>query len=517
MANTTTLFALLCFLLLLLLSKTANGDAHILETNTTNRNATRPRPPWPPGIHFHTVQLPSLFPSNTCRPSPSISKDGLESKGAILPVLHLHGPCAQAQQQQQQHKPTADETLRQDESRVKTIQSRYRNAVAGADDVSVMKDSSTTIPAKDGATLGGANYFVTVGVGTPAQQQSLIFDTGSDLTWTQCQPCVRSCYKQQEKIFDPSSSASYRNVSCSSASCSALASATSMFHSIIGILINQVRIKPGCSSSTCVYGIQYGDSSYSVGFYGTEKITLTTSTGGVFNNFFFGCGQNNQGLFRGTAGLLGLGRDKVSFVSQTARKYRKRFSYCLPSTSSDTGFLTFGGGASTTKSVKYTPLSASSAGTSFYGLDITAISVGGQKLPISATVFSTAGGVIDSGAVISRLPPAAYSALRSAFRQQMSSYPLGKPRSILDTCYDFSSYDVVSVPGISFFFAGGVEVEIGAVGILYGFSISQVCLAFKGNDDASEVAVFGNVQQRTMEVVYDGARGRVGFAGGGCN
>ncbi|CAL1385210.1 unnamed protein product [Linum trigynum] len=496
--TTTTLFALFCFLPLLLLSKATNAD-------TTNRNATRPRPPWrPPGIHFHTVQLPSLFPSNTCRPSPSpsISKDGLESKEAILRVLHLHGPCAQAQAQQQQHKPTADETLRQDESRVKTIQSRYRNAVAGADDVSVTKDSSIAIPAKDGATLGGANYFVTVGIGTPAQQQSLIFDTGSDLTWTQCQPCVRSCYKQQEKIFDPSSSASYRNVSCSSASCSALASATS--------------IKPGCSSSTCVYGIQYGDSSYSVGFYGTEKITLTTSTGGVFNNFFFGCGQNNQGLFRGTAGLLGLGRDKVSFVSQTARKYRKRFSYCLPSTSSDIGFLTFGG-ASTTKSVKFTPLSASSAGTSFYGLDITAISVGGQKLPISATVFSTAGGIIDSGAVISRLPPAAYSALRSAFRQQMSSYPLGKPRSILDTCYDFSSYDVVSVPVISFFFAGGAEVEIGAVGILYGFSISQVCLAFKGNDDASDVAVFGNVQQRTMEVVYDGVRGRVGFAGGGCN
>ncbi|CAI0438591.1 unnamed protein product [Linum tenue] len=375
---------------LLLSFKTANGD--VIEVQQQQQ------------LHFHTVQLSSLFPSDSCDVSPSSSAtQGLNK----LPVFHKHGPCAQAQQltrSTNHHKPTADEILRQDESRVQTIQSRSRKAAGG--DVKVA--DSTTIPAKDGSTVGSGNYIVTVGLGTPARQLSLIFDTGSDVTWTQCQPCVRSCYQQQEKIFDPASSASYRNVSCSAASCSALSSATGN--------------TPGCSSSTCVYGIQYGDSSFSVGFFGTEKLTLTSTD--VFDNFFFGCGQNNQGNFGGAAGLLGLGRDKLSLVSQTAQKYNKLFSYCLPSSSSGTGFLTFGGAA--TKSVKYTPISSIAGGSNFYGLDITAISVGGRKLSVSATVFSTAGAIIDSGTVITRLPPAAYSALRSAFRQQMSRYPLGQ-------------------------------------------------------------------------------------------
>ncbi|KAF2287295.1 hypothetical protein GH714_039563 [Hevea brasiliensis] len=151
----------------------------------------------------------------------------------------------------------------------------------------------------------------------------------------------------------------------------------------------------------------------------------------VFHNFYFGCGQNNQGLFRGSAGLLGLGRDPLSLVSQTAGKYNKIFSYCLPSSASSTGFLTFGGSPS--KSAKFTPLTTISDGTSFYGLDFTGISVGGRKLSISQSVFSDAGAIIDSGTVITRLPPAAYSALRSAFRKMMTKYPRAPALSILDT------------------------------------------------------------------------------------
>ncbi|KAF2313047.1 hypothetical protein GH714_008888 [Hevea brasiliensis] len=182
-------------------------------------------------------------------------------------------------------------------------------------------------PRTAGALVQAGNYIVTVGLGTPKKDLSLIFDTGSDLTWTQCEPCVRSCYKQKDPTFDPSQSTSYTNISCGSSLCNSLASAT-------GNTLN-------CDSSTCVYGIQYGDSSFSVGFFGKERLTLTPTE--AFDNFYFGCGQNNQGLFGGSAGLLGLGRDPLSLVSQTSRKYNKLFSYCLPSSSSSTGFLTFGG------------------------------------------------------------------------------------------------------------------------------------------------------------------------------
>ncbi|KAF9602063.1 hypothetical protein IFM89_024830 [Coptis chinensis] len=54
-------------------------------------------------------------------------------------------------------------------------------------------------------------------------------------------------------------------------------------------------------------------------------------------------------------------------------------------------------------------------------------------------------------------------------------------------------------------------------GIFYASNVYQVCLAFAGNMDAEETAVIGNWQQQTVEVVYDVAGGKLGFAYGGCN
>ncbi|XP_022729811.1 aspartyl protease family protein At5g10770-like [Durio zibethinus] len=441
--------------------------------------------------HRHTIQVSSLLPSSVCSPA----AQALDKK-ASLPVVHKHGPCSRLHQDKA-NIPTPAEVLLQDEARVKSIRSKLAKIYPGSSNVE--ETDAATLPAKDGSVVGSGNYIVTVGLGTPKKDLSLIFDTGSDITWTQCQPCVRSCYKQQDPIFSPSQSSTYSNISCTSTVCNSLASATGN--------------SPGCSSSTCVYAIQYGDSSFSVGFFAKDTLTLTPSD--VYNDFLFGCGQNNRGLFGGSAGLLGLGRDKLSLPSQTALKYKKFFSYCLPSSASSTGFLTFGdGGAS--KSIKFTTLSTISQGSSFYGIDITGISVGGQKLSIAASVFTAGGAIIDSGTVISRLPPTAYAALKSAFRKQMSQYPMAQPLSILDTCYDFSKYSSVSFPKISFFFSGGVEVPIAAKGVFYVSSISQVCLGFAGNSDDSDTGIFGNTQQKTLQVLYDGAAGRLGFSTGGC-
>ncbi|KAG5563097.1 hypothetical protein RHGRI_005742 [Rhododendron griersonianum] len=419
----------------------------------------------------HTVQISSLLPSSVCSSS---TKDN--SKKGSLKLVHKHGACSRLNQDQA-NAPTATQILSRDQSRVNSIQYRVGLDVGQYDDLEGRK---TTIPAKSGRTIGSGNYIVTVGLGTPKKDQSLIFDTGSDLTWAQCQPCVRY------------------NISCGSTQCSQLTSATGN--------------NPSCSTSTCVYGIQYGDSSFSVGYFATETLTLSKSD--VFPNFLFGCGQNNQGLFGGAAGLLGLGRDQLSLVSQTASKFGKYFSYCLP-TPSSTGYLSFGKSEAKSSSPKFTPLVPTSQ--SFYYFDITGIKLGGSTLSISQTVFKTAGSIIDSGTVITRLPPAAYSSLKTSFRQAMTKYPLTSSASILDTCYDLSNYTSVSIPTVSFLLGGGAEVPLDAQGILYAVKASQVCLAFAGNSAASDVGIFGNVQQQTLDVVYDVAGGKLGFGTGGCS
>lgn len=168
------------------------------------------------------------------------------------------------------------------------------------------------------------------------------------------------------------------------------------------------------------------------------------------------------------------------------------------------------------KSITYTPLLSSSSGPSFYFIDLQGMTVGGQKLSISPTVFSQGGVLIDSGTVITRLPPDAYSALQTAFSKAMSQYPKAPALSILDTCYDLSNYTTVTIPKIGLQFGGKAEIVLPASGIFYVKGLSQVCLAFAGNTDATDVAILGNVQQLTFDIVYDVAAGKLGFGSGGC-
>ncbi|KAG1327339.1 Aspartyl protease family protein [Cocos nucifera] len=405
----------------------------------------------------------------------------------MLKVVHRHGPCSPLTPGQ---KPDHAELLNQDQARVNWL---HRRISTGSNQNSTRASLAANISASSGGPIGTGNYVVNVRFGTPKEEFTVIFDTGSDLTWIQCSPC-RSCYQQQQPLFRPSQSSTYTNISCNSAKCSQLES-------------------PNCSVNRCRYQVDYSDKSHSEGFFGSDTLTLTASD--VLPNFLFGCGDQSNGLFGKAAGLLGLGRQPVSLVSQSKSKYGGVFSYCLPSTSSSPGYLQLGGGAPS--NVQFTPMQTFPRQPSFYFLDLVAIKVGGKQLPISQTVFSNAGTLIDSGTVITRLPPSAYAALRSRFRQLMTMYKMAPPRSILDTCYDFTGNDTVSVPTVALVFGSGDTLNVDFTGILYVFSGSQACLAFAGNNDTSDVGIIGNVQQKRFDVVYDITKSRIGFGANGCS
>ncbi|XP_038976114.1 aspartyl protease family protein At5g10770-like [Phoenix dactylifera] len=429
----------------------------------------------------YVVGVRSLLPSSVCS-SPR------DSNPSMMRVVHRHGPCSPLSPSR---KPADVKLLNQDQDRVNWLQRQISIASNGT-----RASLSATIPANSGGSIGTGNYVVKVGFGTPKNDFTVIFDTGSDITWIQCKPCSgRNCYPQQDPLFDPSQSSTYSNISCSSPSCKKLDSRN-------------------CSAgSRCRYKIEYGDKSQSKGFFGSDTLTLTPSD--VLPNFLFGCGDQSKGLFGRAAGLLGLGRRPVSLVSQSSPKYGGVFSYCIPSTSSKPGYLTLG--SRRLSNVQFTPLRTFSNLPSFYFLDLVAIKVGGKQLPISSKVFSTAGTVLDSGTVISRLPPSAYAALQSAFRKQMTRYKMVPALSILDTCYDFTGYDTVSVPTVALMFGGGTTLNVDFSGILYVPNVSQACLAFAPNGDAKDFGIIGNAQQKRFNVVYDIANRRIGFGANGCN
>ncbi|XP_037469908.1 aspartyl protease family protein At5g10770-like [Triticum dicoccoides] len=407
------------------------------------------------------------------------------SGGVTVPLHHRHGPCSPVPSKKA---PTLEEMLRRDELRAAYITRKYSGVKGGAGDV---EQSDVTVPTTLGTSLGTLEYLITVGIGSPAMTQTMLIDTGSDVSWVQCKPCLQ-CHLQADSLFDPSSSSTYSPFSCSSAACAQL---------------RQSHEGNGCSGSQCQYMVKYGDGSIGAGTYSSDKLALGSS---AVNNFQFGCSQSESGnlLEDQTDGLMGLGGGAQSLATQTAGTFGKAFSYCLPPTSSSPGFLTLG--ASTSSFIVKTPMLRSSEVPSYYGVRLQAIRVGGRQLSIPASVFS-AGSIMDSGTIITRLPATAYSALSSAFKAGMKQYPPAQPMGIFDTCFDFSGQSTINIPTVSLVFSGGAVVDLVSDGI-----ILDSCLAFAANSDDSSLGIIGNVQQRTIEVLYDVGGGSFGFKAGAC-
>jgi hypothetical protein len=406
----------------------------------------------------------------------------------VLRLTHRHGPCAPLRASSLAAPSVAD-TLRADQRRAEHILRRVSGR--GAPQLWDYKAAAATVPANWGYDIGTSNYVVTASLGTPGMAQTLEVDTGSDLSWVQCKPCAApSCYRQKDPLFDPAQSSSYAAVPCGRSACAGL-----------GIYAS------ACSAAQCGYVVSYGDGSNTTGVYSSDTLTLAANA--TVQGFLFGCGHaQSGGLFTGIDGLLGFGREQPSLVQQTAGAYGGVFSYCLPTKSSTTGYLTLGGPSGVAPGFSTTQLLPSPNAPTYYVVMLTGISVGGQPLSVPASAFA-AGTVVDTGTVITRLPPAAYAALRSAFRSGMASYPSAPPIGILDTCYSFAGYGTVNLTSVALTFSSGATMTLGADGIM-----SFGCLAFASSGSDGSMAILGNVQQRSFEVRIDGSS--VGFRPSSC-
>ncbi|KAK8641703.1 hypothetical protein V6N13_011081 [Hibiscus sabdariffa] len=433
--------------------------------------------------------------ASTCLPRKS-----RKEKGATVLEMKHRDYCYGGRERDRDWNKLLQKRLILDDLRVQSLQARIRKNMAPADTQDV---SAARIPLTSGVELGTLNYIVKVEIG--GRNMTVIVDTGSDLTWVQCQPC-KSCYDQKEPLFNPSASPSYRTVSCNSFECQSLAFATGN----TGIC--------GENPPTCNYVVSYGDGSYTRGELAHDHLNLGKTP---VDNFAFGCGRNNKGLFGGASGLLGLGRSSISLVSQTSAIFGGFFSYCLPSTESGTsGSLVFGGNSSvynTSNPFSYTRMIPNPKLSTFYFLNLTGVSVGGVTLQDSS--FGKTTTLIDSGTIITRLPPTIYKALKAEFQKQFSGFPSAPAFSILDTCYNLSAYQEVEVPTLKLQFEGNAEMNVDITGVFYlvKTDASQVCLALASLTFEDDIGIIANYQQRNQRVIYDTKGSKLGFAQESCS
>ncbi|KAL1221604.1 Protein ASPARTIC PROTEASE IN GUARD CELL 1 [Cardamine amara subsp. amara] len=419
--------------------------------------------------------------------------------------LELHSRDTFVASQHKDYKSLVLSRLERDSSRVAGIISKVRFAVEGVDrsdlkpvynDETRYKPEDLATPVVSGASQGSGEYFSRIGVGTPAKEMFMVLDTGSDVNWIQCKPCA-DCYQQSDPVFDPASSSTFKSLTCSAPQCSLLETTA-------------------CRSNKCLYQVSYGDGSFTVGDYATDTVTFGES--GKINDVALGCGHDNEGLFVGAAGLLGLGGGALSMTNQIKAS---SFSYCLvdrdsgKSSSLEFNSVQFGTGDATA------PLLRNKKIDTFYYAGLSGFSVGGRQVPISASIFevdaSGSGGVIlDCGTAVSRLQTQAYNALRDEFVRLTTNLKKGTSSiSLFDTCYDFSSLSSVKVPTVAFHFTGGKSLDLPAKNYLIPVDdAGTFCFAFAPT--SSSLSIIGNVQQQGTRITYDLANNLIGLSANKC-
>ncbi|KAM3208938.1 hypothetical protein ACQJBY_063554 [Aegilops geniculata] len=449
--------------------------------------------------NFVVVPTSSFQTQDVCSTSTSTVTPRPNRAGAAVPLVHRHGPCAKSPSTD---KPSSfAEALQRSRVRADYIMSR---ALRGRGTTTTMEmqeqeEGKVSIPADLGTSVDSQEYVVTLGLGTPAVEQVLLMDTGSDLSWVQCAPCNSTdCYPQKDPLFDPRKSSTYAPIPCGSDVCKSLQS---------NHLDNGCSMNGNGTQSQCGYRVEYGGGLKTRGVYSNEALTL--APGEVVKDFHFGCAYKQRGADDKSDGLLGLGGAPQSLPVQTSALYGGSFSYCLPPVSSGTGFLALGT-PNNTSGFSFTPMTDFMDDGTSYLVKLTGISVGGKQLRIPRKVFE-GGLIVDCGNIISHLPSTPYAKLRSAFRAAMAAYPL-IPSDDDDTCYNFTGYSDVTVPKVALTFTGGVTVDLDVPnGVLL-----DGCLAFTESGSDGYVGFLGNVQMRTLEMLFDARGGGLGFRAGAC-
>ncbi|KAL1347860.1 hypothetical protein AAHE18_07G036900 [Arachis hypogaea] len=368
---------------------------------------------------------------------------------------------------------------------------------------------------ESGVSLGSGEYFMDVFIGTPPKHFSLILDTGSDLNWIQCVPCL-ACFDQTGPYYDPRESSSFKNISCSDPRCQLVTSP------------DPPRPCKGKDQS-CPYFYWYGDSSNTTGDFALETFTvnLTTPSGKSelkhVENVMFGCGHWNRGLFHGAAGLLGLGRGPLSFASQLQSLYGHSFSYCLVdrnSNSSVSSKLIFGEDKELLghPNLNYTSFVGGKDNSvdTFYYVQIKSLMVDGEVLDIPEETWNLsaqgAGGtIIDSGTTLTYFADPAYDIIKDAFVKKIKGYPIVEGLPPLKPCYNVSGIDQMELPDFGILFSDGAVWNFPVENYFIQIDPDVVCLAILGTPRHA-LSIIGNYQQQNFHILYDMKKSRLGYA-----
>ncbi|GFQ04774.1 aspartic proteinase pcs1 [Phtheirospermum japonicum] len=357
---------------------------------------------------------------------------------------------------------------------------------------------------------------VSLAVGSPPQNVTMVLDTGSELSWLQCNKT-----RTDRPVFDPDKSSSYAPVACSSPTCTTQT--------------QDFSIPASCDSKNLCHAIlSYADASSSEGNLASDNFAIA---GSKFPGAIFGCMDSgysaNSDEDSKTTGLMGMNRGSLSFISQMGFK---KFSYCI-SGSDLSGILLFGDSNFTwLLPLNYTPLVQIPTPLPYfnrvaYTVQLEGIKVSEKLLALPKSVFvpdHTGAGqtMVDSGTQFTFLLGPAYTALRNEFVNQTAGAlrVLEDPNFVFQGAFDLcfrvptNLTGLPELPSVSLVFRGA-QITVSGGQLLYRVP-GEVrgndwvhCFTF-GNSDllGMEAYIIGHHHQQNIWMEFDLERSRIGVA-----
>ncbi|KAK9678059.1 hypothetical protein RND81_11G185600 [Saponaria officinalis] len=371
---------------------------------------------------------------------------------------------------------------------------------------------------------------ISFGEGVDAYSPFLFLDTGSNLTWIQCEGC-NPCFPLQGKHYSYRRSTTFTRVSVDDYLCDP-----------------PWRSKDG----SCLFDITYDFQPpypHVRGLLGRENFYFqnsVTKTMDVYQGLAFGCGLSSENMdFAETygpenfiAGIYGINAGSISFLSQLDSHTNGIFSYCLPplvTVSVVESTIYFGDDAIITGDATSQVQTVSLHIRTHYYVHLIGISVNGKRLPIDTSIFqldewdSSKGLMIDTGAPYTVLAKSAYNPLKEAisrfFQNEYDWSPIS-PINDFDLCYSPDpNYDDNIYPTIMFHFLNneqGGEVDMIFDKQHFFIHISDeegvneaFCLMVETTKDPGP-NVLGSFQQVNFNFLYDVHNKRLSFIPANC-
>ncbi|KAJ0989862.1 hypothetical protein J5N97_008218 [Dioscorea zingiberensis] len=425
----------------------------------------------------------------------SFHANGLSTEGLTMELIHRDSPRSPY------YNPALTFTDR--------LRATVHRSLSRAQYVSTLFSNGAPSPSSIQADLipNSYEYLMEFEIGTPSSKVLAIADTGSDLTWLQCKPCIE-CYPQIPPIFDPSNSSTYVKVSCSADSCSAISTGS-------------------CGKdSSCQYQYSYGDQSYTIGNLAKETLTFSSNTNqdSSVPNLIFGCSHDSNGTFdKHGGGLVGLGGGSLSLVSQLGSMIDGKFSYCLvPYNENASSILNFGKNAAVHGPGVVTTQIITGSPDTFYFLNLEGIAVGNNT---NAIDFPSQGGgrddiggniIIDSGTTLTFIPSTMLSSLESTLSESIKLPRTDDPDGFFSLCYKYDgSASRDDFPDITFKFQDA-PVALSSLQTFARVSDGVVCLAMASSDNMG-ISIFGNIVQQNFHIGYDLTNGLLSFVPAQCS